>query len=323
MCSSSPPPPPRLSGSGGGRGGEGVNLPIDRQIRWRLPGGGRRRAAASPPLRLSVACPLASSCPTLCDRTAPLVLWATDEPIFLVRFCVDRLFCARATAQSSFVGGGLRIVCAFTAFDAPDDRDQRNEYVGRCIRHCLGEFRWRHPNQPTFLRFFSGACVVSATGAHDNVTEELCILITVALRPRALWGSEGEHATSASPSGVTPCPPFGVTVSPASRFCAPSNGPPTGFLCPPATAAQPLVQPPVPAFTAAVEAFLGDPLPLLQRSPAPGQAHLGFALAPRFAMEGGRGSGRVAGGGGGGALLVEREEVPEGGPGNCKRLSQC
>ena len=63
-------------GCGGGGGGGGaacfyngvVNSPLERQIRWLLPGGGRR-AAASLPLPLSV-----SSCPILCDRKVPVVL---------------------------------------------------------------------------------------------------------------------------------------------------------------------------------------------------------------------------------------------------------
>ena len=53
---------------GGGAGGlffrRFLNSPIDRQIRWLLPGGGQRRTAASLPLPLLVACPLASSCRT-------------------------------------------------------------------------------------------------------------------------------------------------------------------------------------------------------------------------------------------------------------------
>ena len=43
-----------------------------------------------------MACPLASWCLTLCDRTAPVVLWAADEPIFFLRFCADCLLCTRA-----------------------------------------------------------------------------------------------------------------------------------------------------------------------------------------------------------------------------------
>ena len=42
------------------------------------------------------------ACPMFCARKAPMVLQATDEPIFLLRFCADCRLCARAIAQAPF-----------------------------------------------------------------------------------------------------------------------------------------------------------------------------------------------------------------------------
>ena len=39
-----------------------------------------------------------------CGGKGPMVLWATDEPHFFLRFCADRLLCARPIAQRSFGG---------------------------------------------------------------------------------------------------------------------------------------------------------------------------------------------------------------------------
>ena len=69
-------------------------------------GGGALPCRRVPPvLHRSVARPPTSSCLIFCDRTAPLALQATDEPIVFLRFCAGRRLCAPAIAQHSLGGG--------------------------------------------------------------------------------------------------------------------------------------------------------------------------------------------------------------------------
>ena len=97
---------------GGGGGGHDFCEPMNSEVRsnlqvqWVKLSVGHWRTAAHPLLCISVAHPQASSCLLFCDRKVPMVLQATDEPIFFLRFCAACRQCTRDIAQSSF--GGAR-----------------------------------------------------------------------------------------------------------------------------------------------------------------------------------------------------------------------